>query len=114
LADLGAYFSFPGYFAHARKTRQQETFKHVPIDRLLIETDAPDQLLPADRVRYPLRDPKTGKDLNHPANLPEVYGFVAELLGFPVDILAKQVEKNFYRIFGKLERDRLEAQSRPR
>jgi TatD DNase family protein len=114
LADLGAYFSFPGYFAHARKTRQRETFKHVPRDRLLIETDAPDQLLPADRVRHPLLDPKTGKDLNHPANLPAVYKFAAELLELQVDALAQQVEQNFYRIFGKLERDRLEPQSRRR
>ena len=27
---LGAYFSLPGYFAHERKTRQRETFRHVP------------------------------------------------------------------------------------
>jgi TatD DNase family protein len=46
LADLGAYFSLPGYFAHERKHRQRETFRHVPRERLLLETDAPDQLLP--------------------------------------------------------------------
>lgn len=51
LADLGAYFSFPGYFAHERKTRQRETFRHVPPDRLLVETDAPDQLPPEDRSK---------------------------------------------------------------
>ncbi|MBI5775633.1 MAG: TatD family hydrolase, partial [Verrucomicrobia bacterium] len=45
LAKLGAYFSFPGYYAHERKARQRETFKLVPADRLLIETDAPDQSL---------------------------------------------------------------------
>jgi len=38
-AKLGAYFSFPGYFLHERKLRQRETFKQVPPDRLLIETD---------------------------------------------------------------------------
>jgi TatD DNase family protein len=46
LADLGAYFSLPGYYAHERKHRQRETFRHVPRERLLLETDAPDQLLP--------------------------------------------------------------------
>ena len=50
LAKLGAYFGFPGYFAHERKHRQREVFRHVPPDRLLIETDAPDQTLPEDRV----------------------------------------------------------------
>ena len=56
LAELGAYFSLPGYFAHERKTRQREAFRQVPSDRLLIETDAPDQLLPPERVQYPLTD----------------------------------------------------------
>ena len=46
LTELGAYFSLPGYFAHERKTRQREAFLKVPPDRLLIETDAPDQILP--------------------------------------------------------------------
>ena len=44
LAKLGAHFSFPGYFLHERKLRQREAFRQVPPDRLLIETDAPDQL----------------------------------------------------------------------
>src|SRR5206468_3835534 len=46
LMKLGAYFSLPGYFAHERKQKQRETFQAVPLDRLLIETDAPDQMLP--------------------------------------------------------------------
>src|SRR5262245_57281088 len=84
LAKLGAYFSLPGYFAHERKERQRETFRHVPADRLLIETDAPDQLLPPERVRHPLRDPASGKPLNHPAELQSVYEFAAELRHEPV------------------------------
>jgi TatD DNase family protein len=45
-AKLGACFGFPGFFLHPRKARQREVFKHVPLDRLLVETDAPDQRLP--------------------------------------------------------------------
>jgi TatD DNase family protein len=104
LAALGAYFSLPGYYAHERKTRQQEAFRHVPRDRLLIETDAPDQLLPEERVRYPLSDVKTGKPLNHPGNLGAVYGFACELLDQSMEKLTGQVEENFKRIFGRLER----------
>ena len=100
LAELGAYFSLPGYFAHERKVRQRETFRHVPPERLLIETDAPDQLLPAGRIRYPLTDPATGKAINHPANLGAVYRFAAELLGEPLEPLAERVEGNFRRLFG--------------
>jgi TatD DNase family protein len=100
LARLGAYFSLPGYFAHERKARQRETFRHVPRDRLLIETDAPDQSLPPSRIKYPLTDEKTGKPVNHPANLGAVYQFAAELLELPVEALAGQVQENFQRLFG--------------
>lgn len=102
LAKLGAYFSLPGYFAHGRKCRQRETFRHVPPDRLLLETDAPDQPLPEARNRFPLLDPATGRPINHPANLRAVYEFAAELLAEPVEALAGRVEENFQRLFGGL------------
>jgi TatD DNase family protein len=102
LAELGAYFSLPGYFAHERKVRQREVFKQVPRERLLIETDAPDQLLPDERNRHPLTDPATGRPVNHPANLHAVYAFAAELLGQPLHALAAQVGENFHRLFGTL------------
>jgi TatD DNase family protein len=99
LARLGAYFSLPGHFAHERKHRQRETFFSVPPERLLIETDAPDQLLPDARNRHPLTESGTGKPLNHPANLAAVYEFAAELFGEPVEKLADRVEENFIRLF---------------
>ena len=99
LAKLGAYFSFPGYFLQERKDRQRAAFRQVPPDRLLIETDAPDQHLPADKIRFPLVD-GTGKALNHPANLVAVYEGLAAVLGEPVKSLTAQVEENFLRVFG--------------
>jgi len=102
LAALGAYFSLPGYFAHTLKDRQREAFRHVPIDRLLIETDAPDQSLPPERVRFPLPETNDGKPVNHPANLVAVYEFGAELRQTGLDELAVQVEANFNRVFGGL------------
>ncbi len=100
LAKLGARFSFPGYFMHERKARQRETFKAVPFDRLLIETDAPDQMLPDAANAYPLTDPGSGKPLNHPANLPAVYEFMARLRGVPLPEFVAQVQENFDRLFG--------------
>ena len=116
-ADLGAYFSLPGYYAHERKQRQRETFKHVPPDRLLIETDAPDQMLPADQCSvlsiqnrepggrhvYSLTDAATGKPINHPANLAAVYQFAAGLFGETVEALAARVEQNFLKLFGRID-----------
>ncbi len=114
-AELGAYFSLPGYYAHAQKSRQRETFQHVPAERLLIETDAPDQNLPEmpsaecgvrsfflEAKTYPLIDSATGQTLNHPGNLAAVYAFAAELRDVTGEVLAAQVEKNFWRLFGGL------------
>jgi TatD DNase family protein len=102
LAKLGAYFSLPGYFAHERKERQREAFRHVPRDRLLIETDAPDQNMPAESIGYPLLDEKSGKAINHPGNLRAVYGFAGELLGATPEVLTRVVEENFWRVFESL------------
>jgi TatD DNase family protein len=103
LAELGAYFSLPGYFAHARKEGRRDAFKQVPRERLLIETDAPDQSLPENRVEFPLPDSENGKPVNHPANLGAVYRFAAEWLDEPVESLAERVENNFQQVFGRLE-----------
>jgi TatD DNase family protein len=102
LARLGAYFSFPGYFAHECKARQRETFRHIPLDRLLLETDAPDQLPPAALISHPLAKATTGKALNHPANLPAIYRFLADFLGESEACLVARVGENFRRLFAGL------------
>ena len=101
LAKLGAYFSFPGYFLNERKLKRREIFKQVPPDRLLIETDAPDQLLPDDENHFPLVG-ADGKPLNHPANLVAVYPGFAEFLGAKTESLVARVEENFLCAFGGL------------
>lgn len=100
-AELGAYFSLPGYYAHERKEKQRETFRHVPMERLLIETDAPDQMLPHSG-KHQLVDLSSGKPINHPANITAVYEFAAELRGVTIETLAPIVEQNFLRLFGGL------------
>ena len=99
LAKLGAYFSFSGYFMHPRKARQREAFAAVPPDRLLIETDAPDQLPPESDNRFPLRA-AAGQPINHPANLARIYEFMAEQRATPRPEFAVQIEENFHRLFG--------------
>lgn len=98
LVELGAYFSFPGYYLHARKERQRETFRHVPLNRLLVETDAPDQCLPDELNAHPLAD-TAGRALNHPGNLGVVYEHLALLRGLPLMDLAGCVESNFKALF---------------
>ncbi|MFM1769975.1 MAG: hypothetical protein RJA22_2504 [Verrucomicrobiota bacterium] len=98
LARLGAYFSFPGYFLHERKARQRETFRQVPWERLLVETDAPDQLPPASRMPHALAGPG-GVALNHPANLRAIHEGLAAVRGEAPAVLARQLEENFHRLF---------------
>lgn len=101
LAKLGAYFSFPGYFLQERKLKRREAFKKVPADRLLIETDAPDQLLPPEKILHPLTG-TDGKPLNHPANLVAVYAGLAKFFDEKPDSLAARVEEIFLRVFDGL------------
>lgn len=98
-ASLGGYFSFSGYFLHPRKADVVETFRRLPRERILIETDAPDMRLPAEWETCPLVSP-VGEPINHPANLPGVYRGLAVALGIDVGSLSGQVAANFHRLFG--------------
>lgn len=98
-AKLGAHFSFPGYFLHERKARQRETFRAVPPDRLLVETDAPDQLPPDEFIRHPLQASHSRRALNHPANLPAIQAGLAAFLRESPCSLSIRVAENFQRLF---------------
>lgn len=94
LIPLGAYFSFSGHFLHPRKSGLVETFRQLPPDRVLIETDAPDMLPPAEFITHPLPD-----GLNHPANLKAIASAYAERLGISIDDLAHQQQQNLEACF---------------
>jgi len=94
-AELGAYFSFSGYFLESRKTTAREVFVRLPSDRLLIETDAPDMPLPEDLVVHQLSGGPTPERLNHPANLPVIYEKVAALRQIEESQLKQQLADNF-------------------
>jgi TatD DNase family protein len=99
LADLGAYFSYNGYFLQARHAAKSWVFAAVPPERLLVETDAPAMELPAPHRRFKLPDTCAGEPVNHPANLAATYAALATIRGVPVEALAIEVEKNFQRLF---------------
>lgn len=98
-AELGAYFSYNGYFLRARHEARNRVFSAVPLDRLLVETDAPAMELPAPRERFKLPPAADGTAVNHPGNLIVAYEALAELRRMPLDQLAAQVEANFARLF---------------
>lgn len=95
LIPLGAYFSFSGYFLHERKAAILDVFKKLPMDRILLESDAPDMLPPFASISHPL---KAG--LNHPANLAMIGEALAVKFKIPVEELAKITRENTRQCFG--------------
>ena len=93
--ELGAYFSFSGYFARPDKSAKLEAFKKVPLGRLLIETDAPDMVPPVEAIVYPLSAQSEKDTINHPGNIRSVYRLAAQALNCDERELMQQVTGNF-------------------
>lgn len=85
---LGFYISFSGIITFKNATELQEVVKQVPLDRLLIETDAP----------YLTPVPFRGKP-NEPKYVHYVAEKVAELKGVSFDEVARVTSENFLRLF---------------
>jgi len=100
-AEHGAYFSFNGAFLDERQARHRDTFKTVPPERLLVETDAPAMPLPNPWRTYKLPPSPTGQPVNHPANIEVTYTRLASVLGLPLDDFTIQIETNFLRLFAR-------------
>ncbi|MGL4400651.1 MAG: TatD family hydrolase [Luteolibacter sp.] len=94
LIPLGAYFSFSGHFLHPRKHAVLEVFRHLPPDRILLESDAPDMLPPGEIITHPLPE-----NHNHPANLPAIGLALAAALGMAPECLAGLTRDNARRCF---------------
>lgn len=86
--DIGFYISLSGIVTFKNALELQEVAKKLPLDRILIETDAP----------YLAPMPHRGKT-NKPAYVKHVAEFVAQLRGDTVDNIAHQTSANFHRLF---------------
>ncbi|WP_373048901.1 TatD family hydrolase [Vulgatibacter sp.] len=86
---LDLHFSFTGPVTFERSRRIHEAARAVPADRLLLESDAPDQ-------------PPAGHrgERNEPAFLPEVARALAALRGEDAEELAARTTLNARRLFG--------------
>lgn len=98
--ELGAYYSFNLQLMEPQRADCLNNFKHLPIDRLLVETDAPSKAPPFARNRFLLGTPAVDPTLNHPANILLAYEMLAEIRGLSLDALTREVETNFIRLFG--------------
>jgi TatD DNase family protein len=104
---LGAYFSCPGFFLRPGNEGKLALYKEIPLARLLIESDAPDQALPEALDTYRLPSVTDGKRINHPASVITTYRALAELRGINEEELQLAVYENFMRLFGDIVQRRL-------
>lgn len=102
-AKLGGYFSCPGFFLNAGREMKLRVFLSVPSDRLLLETDAPDQCLAEELDRYKLRNPQDPtRRINHPANIVTIYEQFAATVGESVESLSSRIAANYSALFGDI------------
>lgn len=88
MLDLGLYLSFSGIVTFKNATELQDTLKLVPLERILLETDAP----------YLAPVPHRGK-VNEPAFTTFIAEFIASIKGVPLKQVAEQTTDNFFQLF---------------
>lgn len=86
--DMNFYISLGGPVTFKNATLPKEVAKEVPLDRLLIETDAP----------YLAPHPNRGKR-NEPAYVKLVAEKIAELRGASLEEIAEQTTENAFHLF---------------
>ena len=90
LVPLNAYFSASGIITFKKSTELQETFKKIPEDKLLIETDSP----------FLSPEPNRGKK-NEPSFIKFTAQKLANLRNIDVDKLILLTTNNFNTLFSK-------------
>jgi TatD DNase family protein len=88
--DLGFMISFSGILTFRNADELRDVARMVPLDRCLVETDAP----------YLAPMPHRGKT-NTPAWVPHVGAKLAEVKGLSVEAVAEQTSLNFDRLFAR-------------
>lgn len=90
--NKGFYISYAGTLTYNKANELRDTVNFVPVDRLLIETDAP--------FLTPM--PFRGK-VNDPSYLIYTAYTISKLKNISVTDLSKQLENNFIKLFGNLK-----------
>jgi len=89
VTDLGLHSSLSGIVTFRREQALREMAAEIPLERLLLETDAP----------YLSPEPLRGRR-NEPAHLPHTAAVVAAAVGMSVPSLAEKTTRNARAVFG--------------
>ena len=92
LLDLGAYISASGVVTFKKSFDLANTFRDLPNEKILVETDAP-YLAPV-----PLR----GKS-NEPSYIIHTVKFLSDLKKISFNEFSKITSNNFFNLFGKID-----------
>jgi len=88
--DLGFFISFAGNVTYKKSEEIREAARQVPLDRILVETDAP----------YLSPQKKRGK-LNHPGYIGYTIDCIADIFNMGADETAALTTQNFEELFLK-------------
>lgn len=89
--ELGFYLSFSGMLTFKRSEELRRIAAEVPLDRLLVETDAP----------YLAPEPHRGRP-NEPSYMVRTAEVLASVRGLPLDALAAATTQNAERVFARM------------
>ncbi|MEX0344107.1 MAG: TatD family hydrolase [Rhizobiaceae bacterium] len=89
--ELGGYVSFSGIVTFKNSEELRDIARHIPPERLLIETDAP----------YLAPVPKRGRR-NEPSYVAHTAKSLAETVEMPYEDFAELTTGNFFRLFSKV------------
>jgi TatD DNase family protein len=89
--EMGFYVSLSGILTFKRSDEIRAIVADLPMDRLLVETDAP----------YLAPVPKRGKR-NEPAFVAHTAAVLAEVRGLSVEEVARRTTENFFALFDKV------------
>jgi TatD DNase family protein len=92
LLDIGAYISASGVITFKKSQDLANTFKEIPMNKILVETDSP----------YLAPEPLRGKP-NEPSYITHTIKFLAKIKNSNYNNVANITSNNFFELFGKLD-----------
>ena len=97
--EIGCHIGITGWVTDEKRGKDlQEAIKHLPLNKLMIETDAP-YLYPRGYDIKKVAIGKNGVKINEPANVIYVAEKIAEIKGISVDEVKEQSYKNTIEFF---------------